>query len=106
ADHATAKATLCALGACGESRWVRRPACVQGPAENTEGPSVQPKSRPGGSYKPEGEVERRTAECDGTTVPKKGRKLPERTTTREHRSREADEAPRAAHFGSTGAEAA
>lgn len=47
-------------------------ACVQGKVRNSGGPSQQPQSRQGGSYKPKAKSRAAERESEGITVPKKG----------------------------------
>ena len=74
AAHFSVKATLSAPEPEGvlSPGGVGRAACVQGEMRNTEGPSVQPRSRRSSSYKPKAKSSAAQRECEGITVPKKG----------------------------------
>ncbi len=73
AAHVTAKATSVAgvpkLAA--DSGGVRGAARVQGEVRNTRGPSVQPLSRQGGSYKPKAKSSAAQRESEGIVVPER-----------------------------------
>ena len=71
AAHVTAKATSSALvpKRAGDSGGVWGAARVQGEVRNTRGPSVQPQSRQGGSYKPKAKSSAAQRESEGIVVP-------------------------------------
>ena len=78
AAHVTAKATPVAGApklAAGPG-GARGAAHVQGEARNTRGPSLQPKSGQGGSYKPKAKLSTAERESEGTVVPETGAQAP------------------------------
>ena len=71
AAHVTAKATSTARDSqrAGDLGGVRVAARVQGSTRNTRGPSAQPTSRQGGSYKPKAKSNTAQRKSEGTIVP-------------------------------------